>query len=516
MIQTFASFSTIGKKTCEYILLLYKISCILDKPYSELIDPLTYTSLKVLELLISSEKIDLNGTKLTNLEQSDTVDSREIQFTESQSFCDNYNQQFFTNKYAETINCARDLIKISADEDDDLNCEKIINIIAQDVLNNVQSLVEQQFDNNLSTNSSITEIELDKAQLSLNSSRFLILIRILPEPSVLGYKLISILRKEKSKFEEKNKYFLKKKHLKRETPGNGPDYSEFVINERRHHFLLVELYIKAQECFTTQCDVRGIALVLRKLRILITQDLQSSGHYHLILRLLTGIGRYSEMTYCFDIFKESDRFELILSKRVQRTPQLRIALLNYLKTAKNLNELLPLVAIRFFLFRETADYHKAKAERILNDITLQYSSTSQTNTNSKQLNLSSSFKKRVSSSISLSELGSNSPNSSVQPAIVNQSAINTLREQLETAMYEFQEAECNFTKASSHNNADYCNRKAQLVALQIAYLNKSKTNEQSTNLAQPQTFSFILNLDQNQLREFIYYCSQYYEVTITN
>ncbi|OTF82470.1 hypothetical protein BLA29_010210 [Euroglyphus maynei] len=64
------------------------------------------------------------------------------------------------------------------------------------------------------------------------------------------------------------------------------------------------------------------------------------------------------MTYCFDLFRECDRFELILSKRVQRTPQLRIALLNYLKNAEHIDELLPLVAIRFFLHREMADQHR--------------------------------------------------------------------------------------------------------------------------------------------------------------
>ncbi|CAG2162665.1 unnamed protein product [Oppiella nova] len=72
---------------------------------------------------------------------------------------------------------------------------------------------------------------------------------------------------------------------------------------------------------------------------------------------MTGIGRYSEMTYCFDLFKENNEFELLLSKRIEKAPQLRIALLDYLKGDK---EVFPLVALRFCLYREIAENHEKR------------------------------------------------------------------------------------------------------------------------------------------------------------
>jgi len=82
--------------------------------------------------------------------------------------------------------------------------------------------------------------------------------------------------------------------------------------------LLTKLYIKAHECFSLACDVNGIVLVLRKSRLLITQTLLQLNDFNSILNLLTGIGRYSEMTYCFDILKENNQFELLLSKRIEK------------------------------------------------------------------------------------------------------------------------------------------------------------------------------------------------------
>lgn len=55
----------------------------------------------------------------------------------------------------------------------------------------------------------------------------------------------------------------------------------------------------------------------------------------------------------------------IFSFGTHQTPQLRIALLNYLKNAEHIDELLPLVAIRFFLHREMADQHRNRAEKLL-------------------------------------------------------------------------------------------------------------------------------------------------------
>lgn len=74
------------------------------------------------------------------------------------------------------------------------------------------------------------------------------------------------------------------------------------------------------------------------------QQLAANSDYHSMMRLLTGIGRYSEMTYIFDILREHQEFEVLLSKGIEKNPQLRIALLDSLKGDK---DMYPLVALNF-------------------------------------------------------------------------------------------------------------------------------------------------------------------------
>ena len=43
-----------------------------------------------------------------------------------------------------------------------------------------------------------------------------------------------------------------------------------------------------------------------------------SWHFWFQVHLLTGIGRFGEMTYIFDSIKQNDQFELLLKKGVER------------------------------------------------------------------------------------------------------------------------------------------------------------------------------------------------------
>lgn len=125
------------------------------------------------------------------------------------------------------------------------------------------------------------------------STSFLSLVRLLDDPTILGVKLLH--------------------------------ESDSLCNDSNNNSILTKLYIKAHECFSLSCDVKGIALVLRKARLFITQNLlqlrtkeEIRIFFKSILRLMTGIGRYSEMTYCFDLFKENNEFELLFSKHIEK------------------------------------------------------------------------------------------------------------------------------------------------------------------------------------------------------
>lgn len=115
------------------------------------------------------------------------------------------------------------------------------------------------------------------------------------------------------------------------------------------HFvsLVVELLIVAHDCFSLTCNMEGIVRVLQVARhmshahlapglhnglLVALQEVQekkkkflNSPDTHSFLsvwlsrsqvRLLTGIARYNEMTYIFDILHQSHSFEALLRKKL--------------------------------------------------------------------------------------------------------------------------------------------------------------------------------------------------------
>ncbi|XP_054159644.1 spatacsin-like [Oppia nitens] len=299
----------------------------------------------------------------------------------------------FPSKDSNALSLAKELIAINDITDDD-----IASIISFEIMLKLKNESEEFEKSKDSSYSNLMEL----------SSSFLSMIRLLNDTTVLGTKLLS--------------------------------ETESLQTDPINNFVLTKLYIKAHECFTNECDVKGIALVLRKTRIFITQSLLPLKDFDSILRLMTGIGRYSEMTYCFDLFRENNQFELLLSKRIEKAPQLRIALLDYLKGDK---EVFPLVALRFCLFREIAENHEMSAKKQFNQLK--------------------------------HKLGTN---------------LLSYGDQLETIMYELIDAHECFSKAGCHSQADSCGKLAQLISLQIHYL---PNNVLLVNMNSEQISQFIEN-----------------------
>ncbi|XP_076236055.1 spatacsin isoform X2 [Calliopsis andreniformis] len=81
--------------------------------------------------------------------------------------------------------------------------------------------------------------------------------------------------------------------------------------------IIVELVIRAHDCFTTSCHMEGIASVLRKCQNL-ANLLQKHKSWTLLVRLVTGVGRFMEMNYIFQILKENDQFESLLGKGLDK------------------------------------------------------------------------------------------------------------------------------------------------------------------------------------------------------
>lgn len=83
------------------------------------------------------------------------------------------------------------------------------------------------------------------------------------------------------------------------------------------------LLIYAHESHTVSCNMEGISAVLQTTRILVDK-LKTRERFQLMVALLTGIGRYSEMTYIFDILAESGEFVRLLGKNTYKVGSSRI------------------------------------------------------------------------------------------------------------------------------------------------------------------------------------------------
>ncbi|XP_051975530.1 spatacsin [Xyrauchen texanus] len=124
----------------------------------------------------------------------------------------------------------------------------------------------------------------------------------------------------------------------------------------------VEILILAHDCFSLTCNMEGIVRVLQAARHLSHSHLANGEGYGLLVRLLTGIGRYNEMTYIFDLLHQNHRFEMLLRKKVESNVQLKTALLDYIKRClPGDSEKHNMVALCFSMCREIGENHEAAA-----------------------------------------------------------------------------------------------------------------------------------------------------------
>lgn len=84
------------------------------------------------------------------------------------------------------------------------------------------------------------------------------------------------------------------------------------------------------------------------------------------MRLLTGVARYDEMTYVFDLLHQNHRFEILLRKKAdadrRQSGGLKAALLDYLKRCLPADsEKHNMVALCFSMRREIGENHEMAA-----------------------------------------------------------------------------------------------------------------------------------------------------------
>ncbi|CAL1526128.1 unnamed protein product [Lymnaea stagnalis] len=141
-----------------------------------------------------------------------------------------------------------------------------------------------------------------------------------------------------------------------------------------------ELIIMSHECYTISSNMEGISHVLRAARVC-CDCLAAGAQYGLMIRLLTGVGRYSEMLYIFHALQQNHQFELLLRKGMDREDKLKVAILDYLKRYQpDDNESYTMVALKFTMYRDIAGMLEAcghKSMKLFKDKPLENSKETQ-------------------------------------------------------------------------------------------------------------------------------------------
>ncbi|KAF7381387.1 hypothetical protein HZH66_013781 [Vespula vulgaris] len=225
---------------------------------------------------------------------------------------------------------------------------------------------------------------------------------------------------------------------------------------------IVELLIRSHDCFTACCNMEGIASILRKCQN-IANTLQYRKYWTLLVRLVTGVGRFTEMNYIFQILKENDQFEFLLGKGLHKVPGLKTALLEFLKrNCPENKELFTLVALHFRLYYEIAlmweNEAKEATKELISDLAREHGKAA-------------------------------GPSQTELKLIKNES----VQQKLEIIVMNFTHAAQYYLQDNKLHLANKCCQQAQLVALQIALL--GTTSNQYTIC--------ILNLKSDQIDKIL-------------
>ncbi|CAB0038113.1 unnamed protein product [Trichogramma brassicae] len=227
--------------------------------------------------------------------------------------------------------------------------------------------------------------------------------------------------------------------------------------------IIVELLIRSHDCFTASCNMEGIASVLKKCQQL-ANSLQNLKHWSLLVRLVTGVGRFTEMNYIFQILKEHDQFEFLLGRGLDKIPGLRMAMLDFLKRHCPENkDLFNIVALHFRLYYEIALMWESEAKDVINELV-------------------NEAKK---------ECGRVVYSSNVE---LNFTRNESTEKRLQLAVANLTHATQYFLQDNKLNLANRCSHQAQLVALQISLCSRASVNA---------TFPCLLNLQAEEINRAI-------------
>ncbi|XP_017486027.1 PREDICTED: uncharacterized protein LOC108374563 isoform X1 [Rhagoletis zephyria] len=266
--------------------------------------------------------------------------------------------------------------------------------------------------------------------------------------------------------------------------GGGPKLPPAqVLSHKKQNIIYVELLIKAHQCYVQECSMEGIANVLNRAKAL-NAVLTQAKSWSLIVRMLSGIGRYREMFYCFDSLLKNEQFESLLGQfDEEKTIGLRQAIITYLREycPNNGREYLKLTALHFLMYQELAEMWEQDAQAVL----------------AKVLNLSAVGSAQLPEKLSMANLTSANPTKTFIPKLRCTPDLLTL---LQQALEFYTHATENYLLDNKLLLAQRVASLAEMMAMQIDLANKALDR----NAPEPHLCVCVVNVQtRDEFRELI-------------
>lgn len=139
-----------------------------------------------------------------------------------------------------------------------------------------------------------------------------------------------------------------------------------VLSHKKQNMITVELLIKAHDCYVHECSMEGIANILHRCKNM-ANTLTTAKSWHLIVRMLMGVGRYRDMYYCFEKLIDNEQFESLLGQfDEERAIGLKEAVIKYLGEHYPADrEKYRLAALHFQMYQELAQMSETEAQQTL-------------------------------------------------------------------------------------------------------------------------------------------------------
>ncbi|CAG9783834.1 unnamed protein product [Diatraea saccharalis] len=147
------------------------------------------------------------------------------------------------------------------------------------------------------------------------------------------------------------------------------------LSTKQVNIISIELLVLAHECFSCACDTEGVAVTLRSAQAL-TGRLLAARSWRLMVRLLTGLARYTECAYVFQALRDNHQFEFLLGQfdymlgqQPEKIAEFKQGLLDFLKIhCPGDTDTYIMVALHFNMYAEAANVKKKQALSLIEDL----------------------------------------------------------------------------------------------------------------------------------------------------